>query len=142
MINDGTFAKNYKEVINDFSSWEQREYASKQVLLPENMGEHLGIGETSFCHEVYTILHNKDGHGKKHTIITIVKETKPSNVITVLRQLPEENRLKVSDITIDLSNSMGAIAKAVVNPATLANEETKVEGLTRCKKQMLNRRDK
>lgn len=142
MINDGTFAKNYKEVINDFSSWEQREYASKQVLLPENMGEHLGIGETSFCHEVYTILHNKDRHGKKHTIITIVKETKPSNVITVLRQLPEENRLKVSDITIDLSNSMGAIAKAVVNPATLANEETKVEGLTRWKKQMLNRRDK
>lgn len=97
MINDGTFAKNYKEVINDFSSWEQREYASKQVLLPENMGEYLGIGETSFCHEVYTILHNKDGRGKKHTIITIVKETKPSNVITVLRQLPEENRLKVSD---------------------------------------------
>ena len=43
---------------------------------------------------------------------------------------------------MDLSNSMGAIAKAVVNPATLANEETKVEGLTRCKKQMLNRRDK
>ena len=106
------------------------------------MGEHLGIDETSFCHEVYTILHNKDGRGKKHTIITIVKETKPSNVITVLRQLPEEDRLKVSDITIDLSNSMGAIAKAVVNPATLANEETKVEGLTRCKKQMLNRRDK
>ena len=102
----------------------------------------MGIDETSFCHEVYTILHNKDGHGKKHTIITIVKETKPANVITVLRQLPEENRLKVSDITIDLSNSMGAIAKAVVNPATLANEETKVEGLTRCKKQMFNRRDK
>ena len=85
MINDGTFAKNYKEVINDFSSWEQREHASKQVLLPENMGEHLGIGETSFCHEVYTILHNKDRHGKKHTIITIVKETKPSNVIIVLK---------------------------------------------------------
>lgn len=41
--------------------------------------------------------------------------------------MPEENLLKVSDITIDLSNSMGVIAKAVVNPATLANEETKVE---------------
>ena len=45
----------------------------------------MGIGETSFCHEVYTILHNKDRHGKKHTIITIVKETKPSNVIIVLK---------------------------------------------------------
>ena len=43
---------------------------------------------------------------------------------------------------MDLSNSMRAIAKAVVNPATLANEETKVEGLTRCKKQMLKSRDK
>ncbi len=177
--------------------------------------------ETSFCHEVYTILHNKDGHGKKRTVIAMIKGTKPSEVVKVLVSLPEDMRLKVADITMDLSNSMGAIAKshsptplsyATVSmsssvaekalrryglrlkreavkeqkkekaefrkklerlakqrkayrrkhkrpkgkkrgrkpmrlstrfvPSTLDNEETKVESLTRCKKQMLKSRDK
>ena len=181
----------------------------------------MGIDETSFCHQVYTILHNKDGHGKRGTVIAIIKGTKPSDVIKVLMSLPEDIRLKVTDITMDLSNSMGAIAKAVFPkatvvrdcfhviqrcgegleeirlrlkreavkqqkkekaefkkklerlaqqrkayrrkhkrpkgkkrgrkpmrlstrfvPSTLGNEETKVESLTRCKKQMLKSRDK
>ena len=220
MIDGGTFEKNYKDVLSDFRSWEQSPHASDWVLLPENMGAHLGIDETSFCHDVYTILHNKDGHGGKHTIIAIVKGTKPSEVIKRLMQLPESIRLKVTDVTMDLSNSMGAIAKAVFpkaviirdcfhviqrgsdgieeirlrikreaikeqkkekaefnkkmdrlakrrkayrakhkrpkgrkrgrkpmrrtgfTPQTLSNEETKVESLTRCKKQMLKSRDK
>ena len=220
MIDSGTFEKNYKDVLSDFRSWAQGSHASDWVLLPENMGEHLGIDETSFCHEVYTILHNKDGHGRKHAIIAIIKGTKPSEVIKRLMLLPEDIRLKVTDITMDLSNSMGAIAKAVFpkavivrdcfhviqrgsdgieeirlrlkreaikdlkkekaefnkkmdrlakqrkayrkkhkrpkgrkrgrkpmrrtsfTPQTLSNEETKVEGLTRCKKQMLKSRDK
>lgn len=221
MIDGGTFEKNYKDVLSDFHTWAQRDHASDWVLLPDNMGCHLGIDETSFRHEVYTILHNKDGRGKKHTIIAIIKGTKPSDVIKVLMSLPEEMRLKVTDITMDLSNSMGTIAKSVFPdaviirdcfhviqrcgegieeirlrlkreavkeqkkekaafkkklerlakqrkayrrkhkrpkgkkrgrkpmrlstrfvPSTLDNEETKVECLTRCKKQMLKSRDK
>lgn len=220
MIDGGTFEKNYKDVLSGFRSWSQGSHASDWVLLPENMGEHLGIDETSFCHEVYTILHNKDGHGRKHTVIAIIKGVKPSEVIKILMQLPESMRLKVIDITMDLSNSMGAIAKAAFpkaviirdcfhviqrgsdgieeirlrlkreaikeqkkekaefnkrldrlakqrkayrekharpkgrkrgrkpirrtsfTPQTLSNEETRVESLTRCKKQMLKSRDK
>lgn len=220
-INSGTFEKNYKDVLSDFRSWVQGSHASSWLLLEENMGTHLGIDETSFCHQVYTILHNKDGHGKSGTVIAIIKGTKPSDVIKVLMSLPEDIRLKVTDITMDLSNSMGAIAKTVFPkativrdcfhviqrcgegleeirlrlkreavkeqkkekaefkkklrrlaqqrkayrrkhkrpkgkkrgrkpmrlftrfvPSTLGNEETKVESLTRCKKQMLKSRDK
>lgn len=221
MIDGGTFEKNYKDVLSDFRSWAQRDHASDWVLLPENMGVHLGLDETSFCHEVYTILHNKDGHGGKHTVIAIIKGTKPSEVIKILMSLPEDMRQKVVDITMDLSNSMGAIAKSAFPqaviirdcfhviqrcgegieeirlrlkreaikeqkkekaefkkklarlakqrkayrkthkrpkgkkrgrkpmrlstrfvPSTLSNEETKVESLTRCRKQMLKSRDK
>lgn len=221
MIDGGTFEKNYKGALSDFRTWAQRDHASDWVLLPDNMGAHLGIDETSFCHEVYTILHNKDGHGKKHTVIAMIKGTKPSEVVKVLMSLPEDMRLKVADITMDLSNSMGAIAKSAFPnaiiirdcfhviqrcgegieeirlrlkreaikeqkkekaefrkklerlakqrkayrrkhkrpkgkkrgrkpmrlstrfvPSTLDNEETKVESLTRCKKQMLKSRDK
>ena len=220
MIDSVTFEKNYKDALSDFRSWSQGSHASDWVLLPENMGEHLGIDETSFCHEVYTILHNKDGHGRKHTVIAIIKGVKPSEVTKRLMQLPESMRLKVTDVTMDLSNSMGAIAKAAFpkaviirdcfhviqrgsdgieeirlrlkreaikeqkkekaefnkrldrmakqrkayrekhtrpkgrkrgrkpirrtsfTPQALSNEETRVESLTRCKKQMLKSRDK
>lgn len=121
MIDGGTFEKNYKEVLSDFRSWSQGSHASDWVLLPENMGEHLGIDETSFCHEVYTILHNKDGHGRKHTVIAIIKGTKPSEVIKRL-MLPEDIRLKGTNITMDLSNSMGAIAKAVFPKAVIVRD--------------------
>ena len=122
MIDSGTFEKNYKDVLSGFRSWAQGSHASDWVLLPENMGEHLGIDETSFCHEVYTILHNKDGHGKKHTVIAIIKGTKPSEVIKRLMLLPEDIRLKVTDITMDLSNSMGAIAKAAFPQAVIIRD--------------------
>lgn len=122
MIEGSTFEKNYKDVLSDFRSWAQGPHASDWVLLPENMGVHLGIDETSFCHEVYTIIHNKDGHGREHTIIAIVKGTKPSDVIKVLMSLPEEVRMKVTDITMDLSNSMAAIARAVFPKATIIRD--------------------
>ena len=121
-INSGTFEKNYKDVLSGFRSWEQLGHVSDWLLLEENMGIHLGIDETSFCHQVYTILHNKDGHGRKGTVVAIVKGTKPSDVIKVLMSLPEDMRLKVTDITMDLSNSMGAIAKAVFPNATVIRD--------------------
>lgn len=122
MIEGSTFEKNYKDVLSDFRSWVQGPHASDWVMLPENMGEHLGIDETSFCHEVYTIIHNKDGHGREHTIIAIVKGTKPSDVIKVLMSLPEEVRMKVTDITMDLSNSMAAIAREVFPKAMIVRD--------------------
>lgn len=73
-INIGTFEKNYKDVLSDFSLWTQVSHASSWLLLEENMGTHLGIDETSFCHQVYTILHNKDGHGKRGTVIAIIPQ--------------------------------------------------------------------
>ena len=111
MIDGGTFEKNYKDVLSDFRTWAQRGHASDWVLLPENMGIQVGIDETSFCHEVYTILHNKDGHGRKGTVVAIIKGTKPSDVVKVLMSLPEEKRLKVTGITMDLSNSTSVRVK-------------------------------
>lgn len=122
MIEGSTFEKNYKDVLSDFRSWAQGPHASDWVLLPENMGMHLGIDETSFCHEVYTVIHNKDGHGREHTIIAIVKGTKPSDVIKVLMSLPEEVRMKVTDITMDLSNNMAAIARAAFPKAMIIRD--------------------
>ena len=61
--------------------------------------------------ELYTILTNKDAHGKKGSIIAIVKGTKASDVINVLHKIPIERRNMVKEVTVDMAGSMNLIAK-------------------------------
>ena len=68
MINANTFERAYKDTLSGFSTWEQKVHAEDWVLKPENIGPRVGIDETSFCHELYTIVHNKDAHGKRDSI--------------------------------------------------------------------------
>ena len=111
MINSSTFAKRYKDTLSDFETWEQKEHASEWILLPQNIGIDYGIDETSLQGELYTIIHNKDAHGRKGSILAVVKGTNPENVLNVLMQLPEDKRKITKSITMDLSDSMRAIAK-------------------------------
>lgn len=64
MINSSTFAKRYKDALSNFETWEQKDHASKWILIPQNVGKEQGIDETSLQGELYTIVHNKDAHGR------------------------------------------------------------------------------
>lgn len=101
----------YKWHLSDFKTWDQADHATDWMLLTQNIGENLSIDETQLCEECYTILSNKAGKGKKGSLVAIVKGTKSSVVSKILRQIPEEERLKVKEITMDFSDSMYAIAK-------------------------------
>lgn len=92
-IDPCSFRRNYKEVLSGFSEWEQKEHASDWMLLPENCGTRLSIDETSLHDDLFTILSNKDGHGKSGTIVDMVRGTKSSGVIAQLQKLPEDQRL-------------------------------------------------
>lgn len=74
----------YKEHLNHYRQWEQRGHADKWLLLPENMGIHLSIDETSLSNgELYTILTNKAAKGRKGAIIAIVEGTRAEDVMEV-----------------------------------------------------------
>lgn len=109
----------YKHHLCDFETWSQKEDAADRVLLAHNIGEHCSIDETSLCDEVYTIVSNKAGHGKKASIIAIVKGTKASVVASVLKEIPQSEREKVTEITMDFSDSMFSIAKQCFPKATI-----------------------
>ena len=111
MINGDTLERNYKDTLSDYKNWDQKSHAATWVLLPVNLGPKLGIDETSFNGELYTILHNKAGHGRKGSIVAIVKGVKPDVVAKVINKIPEDERLKVTSITMDLSDSMRSIAR-------------------------------
>lgn len=62
--------------------------------------------------DLFTILSNKDGHGRKGTIAATVRGTKAENLSAVFDCIPLEKRLTVREVTMDFSDSMCAAATA------------------------------
>jgi transposase len=56
--------------------WQQKDHAANWILRTGNTGEHCSIDESLLCEEVYTILSNKDGHGRQGNVIAIAKGTR------------------------------------------------------------------
>ena len=67
----------YKDHLSGFRNWEQTSHAVDWVLHPENIGKRLGIDETRLHKDLMTLLTNKEGHGKRHTLIAAVKGIRP-----------------------------------------------------------------
>lgn len=109
----------YKHHLSDFECWDQKEHATDWVLLAKNIGEHCSIDETQLCEEVYTILSNKAGHGRKGSIIAVIKGTKAEVVSKIIKKIPAEDLARVTEITMDFSDSMYSIAKQCFPNATI-----------------------
>ena len=94
-----------------FYSWNQKKHSEQFTLYGKNVGEHLAIDETSLSNgELYTIVTNKDGHGRNGTLVAMVKGVKSDDIIKRLQRLPVGKRARVKSITMDMSNSMYRIA--------------------------------
>jgi len=61
--------------------------------------------------EYYTVITNKDGHGKKGSLAAIIKGTKHSIVSEALSKVPVHIRYAVEEITYDFANSMDWICR-------------------------------
>lgn len=109
----------YKDSLSGFREWEQRDHSKDWVLQPGNMGERLSIDESSLQDDLFTFVTNKDGHCKQGTLIAAVRGTKAEEVLAILLQIPEEARLKVQEVTADLSETMAYIVHAAFPNATL-----------------------
>jgi hypothetical protein len=97
----------YKNHLSDFHSWLQKPHAEDFTLYRDNVGRHLSIDETSLSNgELYTIVTNKAGHGRKGTLVAMVKGVKADYVIQKLQRLPVRARHEVESVTMDMSNSM------------------------------------
>lgn len=87
-------------------------HADEYVLFKENIGTHISIDETCLSSgELYTIITNKAACGRQGSLIGMIKGTKSEVVIRHLMLLPRSKRLKVKEITLDLSPTMMLIAR-------------------------------
>ena len=119
MVGASRLERNYKDHLSGFRTWEQLDHASDWMLLPQNMGTRLSIEETSLSDDLFTILSNKDGHGRKGTVIAMVRGTKSTDVVRQLMRIPEDRRLAVTEVTMDFSDSMYAIVQQCFPNATV-----------------------
>lgn len=80
------------------------------MLFPENLGSHLSLDEVNISNgELYTVLTNKKGKGKKGSLVAMVKGTKSSVVTNILSKIPFSQRLKVQEVTCDMAGTMNSI---------------------------------
>lgn len=97
----------YKEHISDYGGWDQKEHADDWMLFVKNVGSRLSIDETALSNgELYTIVTDKDGRGRKGAIVAMIKGTVAENIISVLKKIPERLRKRVVEVTMDMAANM------------------------------------
>lgn len=120
----------YKDHLSDYYSWGQLTHAENWLVFPENIGPFLTIDETSLSQgELYTILTNKQAHGRKGTIVAMVKGTVAEQVIKVLEKIPRKIREKVKEVTMDMAANMVKIITRSFPNATRVTDRFHVQQL-------------
>lgn len=77
------------------------------------MGTRLSIDETALSNgELYTIITNKAAKGKKGALVAIIKGTKEKTVAEALERIPFRERVKVEEVTLDMSIAMKWIVRS------------------------------
>ncbi|TDE06044.1 DDE transposase [Flavobacterium sandaracinum] len=93
------------------------------MIYPENIGEKLSIDELSLSKgEIYTFVTNKNGKGKKGTLVACVKGTKSQDIIDVLSLIPLEKRKSVREITLDMANNMQLASRMAFPEASIVTD--------------------
>lgn len=109
-VDGSQLARQYKEHLSDFKSWEARSHAKEWLVFPKNIGPHLSIDETSLSDgELYTIVTNKAAKGRRGAIVAIVAGTQSDKIIKALNRIPAKQRATVKEVTLDMAWSMHRI---------------------------------
>lgn len=104
--------RQYRDHLSNYHTWDQRKHAARWVLFQKNIGAYVGIDEVALSRgELYTVLINKEAHGKKGSIIAIIEGTDAQKVLQVLLTLSRRRRFQVKEITLDMAPNMAKIAK-------------------------------
>lgn len=115
--------RHYKKKVSGFKQWEQLSHCEDYLIYPENIGKNLSIDELSVSKgELYTFVTNKNGRGKKNTLVAIIKGTKSQDIIDVLNKISLEKRKLVKEITLDMANNMQLAARMCFPESNLVTD--------------------
>lgn len=129
-VDGNQLSQQYKDYLSDYHSWQQKPHAEDWMVFPNNIGEQVSLDETALSNgELYTVLTNKAAKGRKGALIAMVKGTSSESVIAVLKKIPQEQRDKVKEITLDMAGSMNLIAQKCFPKSVLVIDRFHVQKL-------------
>ena len=109
-INGDEFERAYKDHLSDFRTWKHKYHAQKWLVFPRNIGPTLSIDETALSNgDLYTIISNKDAHGRKGALVAIASGTKLQDVVEAVMHIHWYLRCKLRQVTMDFSEGMHQI---------------------------------
>jgi transposase len=124
------FVRVYREHLSDFKTWTERDHAQQWLVFPQNIGAHLSLDEVDISNgELYTVLTNKERHGKQGCLVAIVRGTKTETVIGAFEKMPLSLRETVETVTHDLDDGMAQIALACFPNAERIDDRFHVQKL-------------
>lgn len=122
-----TLEKQYKDGLSNFREWEQ-EVNPKALVFPQNFGRWMSIDEVALSKgELYTVITNKEAHGKKGCLAAIIEGTKNEVISKALEKVPIEIRMKVTEMTLDFANTMDWICRTNFPNATLTGDRFHIQ---------------
>ena len=115
--------RHYKKRSSGYQQWRQKSHSEDYLVYPENIGENLSLDEVSLSKgELYTYLTNKNGRGKKGTLVTSIKGVKSDAIIAAIERIPIEKRKQVKEVTVDMANNMNLAAKICFQNAKIVTD--------------------
>ena len=116
--------------MSDYNEWKLVNHSDEWLIFPENLGKRISIDEVALSQgELYTVVTNKSAKGRKGSVIAIIEGTKSEIVIKHLLKIPSKLRSKVEEISLDMANSMKAIATICFTKATQVTDRFHVQKL-------------
>lgn len=129
-IDGDRLGQQYKDHLSGFQTWDQKEHARDWILFPDNIGPFLSVDETSLSNgELYTVVTNKQGKGRKGTLVAMIEGTGSEKIIAILSKIPEKARRDVKEVTLDMAGSMGKIVRSCFPCATRVIDRFHVQKL-------------
>ncbi len=129
-INGKQLSQQYKDHLSEFNQWEQKSHAKEWLLFPNNIGKWLSIDETALSNgDLYTILTNKEAHGKKGSLVAIIEGTNADKIISIIDKIADSALELVEEVTLDMAGSMNKIVKHCFPKATRVTDRFHVQKL-------------
>lgn len=119
-MNADTVRKNYKKYWSDYLTWEKKDHATEHMVYPNNLTESIAIDELTLSKgELYTYLTAKDKGQKKGTLIASIRGTKSEDIIKHCKEIPESERKKVKEVSLDMAATMKLAASTLFPLASM-----------------------
>lgn len=98
------------------------------MVFPQNFGKWMSIDEVALSKgELYTVITNKECHGKKGALGALIEGTKNEVVSLALEKVPITIRMKVKEITLDFAESMDWICRTNFPNAKLTGDRFHIQ---------------